>query len=182
MPTNQFWTLAFVTPISLVFWAGAAVFLLWVHSFAWVWWHKALAFLLFYAVYGGLVERWSRRALARRQRRAFASQALVPSPAPRRALPVVATAEYWDHAFARTFGRAAGVVQLSFDFAVFMALCHPAWQVFCSTIAGLLLLSFGLGARQRRELRQINGATSPARMQLAAPADWEGDGPAGSSD
>jgi hypothetical protein len=50
-------------PISIFFWAGAAVFFTCSSLFALVWWQQALEFLAFYAVWGGLVERWSRKYL-----------------------------------------------------------------------------------------------------------------------
>jgi len=116
LPTDEFWTFAFLTPISVIFWGGAAVFITWLHSFGWVWWQNALAFLAFWGVWGGFVERWSRKHLARRRpsQRALSDdapagrltpalsppeRALVPSQEPPRKLQIVATAEFLDYAF-----------------------------------------------------------------------------------
>src|SRR5690606_7692058 len=126
----------------------------WLHSFGWVWWQNAIAFLAFWGVWGGSVERWSRKYLARRRRRLRApplvlpddapaggsaaalsplERALVPSQEPPRRLPIVATAEFWDYAFERLFGRVAGAAHIIFDLAVFMTFCYPAWQTFLLT-------------------------------------------------
>ncbi|WAS96485.1 hypothetical protein [Nannocystis punicea] len=119
LATNQFWSRALLTPIAIIFWAGAAVFFTCTNFFALVWWQQALGLLAFFAVWGGLVERWSRRYFARRRlllaghRAALdaapaEAQATPPSPRgllvesprdlvplqrPRSELPIVATAE-----------------------------------------------------------------------------------------
>ncbi|MFY0539814.1 hypothetical protein [Nannocystis pusilla] len=72
LPTNRFWYHASLTPISLVFWAGAAVFFTFFDLFALVWWQQSLGWMVFWWVWAGLVERYTRRYLARR-RRALAS-------------------------------------------------------------------------------------------------------------
>lgn len=72
LPTNQFWHHAMLTPISLIFWAGAAVFFVFFDLFALVWWQQSLAWMVFWWVWAGLVERYVRRYLARRQVRALA--------------------------------------------------------------------------------------------------------------
>ncbi|MCY0989915.1 hypothetical protein OV203_22440 [Nannocystis sp. ILAH1] len=72
LPTNRFWYHASLTPISLVFWAGAAVFFTGFDLFALVWWQQSLVWMVFWWVWGGLVERFTRRYLARRRMRALA--------------------------------------------------------------------------------------------------------------
>ncbi|PCC69877.1 hypothetical protein SAMN02745121_08187 [Nannocystis exedens] len=73
LPTDQFWSHAALTPISLIFWAGAAVFFTFFDLFALVWWQQALAWMVFWWVWAGLVERFTRRFLASRRVRALAS-------------------------------------------------------------------------------------------------------------
>lgn len=72
LPTNRFWYHASLTPISLVFWAGAAVFFTFFDLFALVWWQQSLGWMVFWWVWAGLVERYTRTYLARRRMRALA--------------------------------------------------------------------------------------------------------------
>ena len=48
MPTDQFWQLAAFMPITFICF----------NLFALVWWQQALGFSIFYAIWGGLVERY----------------------------------------------------------------------------------------------------------------------------
>ncbi|WP_434418840.1 hypothetical protein [Nannocystis pusilla] len=72
LPTNRFWYHASLTPISLVFWAGAAVLFTCFDLFALVWWQQSLGWMVFWWVWGGLVERYTRKYLVRRRMRALA--------------------------------------------------------------------------------------------------------------
>jgi hypothetical protein len=73
LPTNEFWHHAALTPISIIFWAGWAVFFGFFDLYALVWWQQALVWMVFWWVWAGLVERYTRKYLARRQMRALAS-------------------------------------------------------------------------------------------------------------
>ena len=167
---------ALLTPIAIVFWVGAAVFLTCSNLFALVWWQQALGFLAFFAVWGGLVERWSRRYFARRRMlllsghtaaldaapsEANASppsprgllgespRALVPLQEPRSELPIVATAEFWDYAFERLFGRAAQVARVVFDVACVLALFYPTWTPTLVVVLVAIVISIWFGMWQR---------------------------------
>ncbi|MBZ5709752.1 hypothetical protein [Nannocystis pusilla] len=72
LPTSQFWHHAALTPISIVFWVGAAVVFTFFDFFALVWWQQSLVWMVFWWVWAGLVERYTRRYLARRRMRALA--------------------------------------------------------------------------------------------------------------
>lgn len=75
LPTNQFWYHAMLTPVALIFWAGAAVFFTFFDLFALAWWQAALVWMVFWWVWAGLVERYARRYLARRRPRTLAAPA-----------------------------------------------------------------------------------------------------------
>lgn len=186
LPTEQFWSLAALTPISFAFWIGAIIFYDWLVSFGWVWWQNGLGFLVFTATWAGLVERWSRKYLKRRRRSALRSPdgqlgeaqgALVPVRKPQRGVPVVATAEFWDYAFERLFGRGKIVVYIVFHFMFFMAAFYPSWQVLLGSFSVLLALSFGLGWWQRRLIRsQLEGAQAgPTLAGSSRPSLQPGD-------
>lgn len=74
------------------------------------------------------------------------------APEPQRKLPIVATADFWDYAFERLFGRAAGVAQALFNLALFMAFCYPAWHTILLAALLLLATALSLGWWQRRLL------------------------------
>lgn len=191
LPTNQFWAHAWLTPIAIIFWAGAAVFFTFFDLFALVWWQQSLGFLVFYGVWGGLVERYTRRYLARRQVRALprpgtdplagledatveapaggpsrlpeppgpSSRAPVPVREPRPELSFVATAETWDLAYEKLFGRGADVAQLAVNIVLGLAIFYPSWVVKMLAFLAMLAASLGLGLWQRR--RATAGAEVP---------------------
>lgn len=185
LATDQFWARALLTPIAIPFWAGAAVFFVYSNIFALAWWQQALGFLAFYAVWGGLVERWYRRALARRrmllhaEHRPALDVAMAPAlpgdsshepvspPALRPELPIVATAEFWDYAFERLFGRAAQVARVVFDIAFVLAIFHPTWTPMIVAILAAIVLSLCLGLWQRRLLRSQLRTDTRASPALA---------------
>lgn len=178
LPTEQFWSLASFTPISFVFWLGAAFFYDWLVSLGWSWWQNGLGCVVFTAVWAGLVERWSRKYLARRRLQALTSpdellsetrDDLVPAPEPQQGLPVFATHEFWDYAFARWFGRAKGVASMLFEFVFFMAAFYPSWKVFFGSLFLLILMSLGLGRWQRRLIRAQLPRGAQVDPTLAAP-------------
>lgn len=173
LPTEQFWSLAALTPISAAFWFVALFFYDRLCSFGLPWWQNGLGFAVFTAVWAGFLERWSRRYFAHRLRRALSSMEwpfneapieLVPTDEPQRRLPVFATPEFWDYAFARLFGRAKLVASMLFEFVFYMAAFYPSWRVFSGSILVLLSISLGLGWWQRRLIRaQLEGPrTGPA--------------------
>ncbi|WP_434426402.1 hypothetical protein [Nannocystis pusilla] len=184
-----------LTPIAIVFWAGAAVFLTCSNLFALVWWQQALGFLAFFAVWGGLVERWSRSYFARRRMLLLAghpaalaaapakADASPPSPrvllddSPRELVPlqkqqseppIVATAEFWDYAFGRLFGRAAPVAHVVFDVACVLALFYPTWTPTLVVVLVAIVISLWFGLWQRRLLLQLK-ADAQADPALAEP-------------
>src|SRR5690606_34146416 len=61
LPTEEFWSLAALTPISFVFWLAALFFYDWLVSFGLPWWQNGLGCMVFAAVWAGLMERWSRK-------------------------------------------------------------------------------------------------------------------------
>lgn len=179
LPTEPFWNLAALTPISFVFWVVAIVIYDGIASFGWAWWVNGLGFMVLAAVWAGLLERWSRRYFARLQRRALTSpdcqlgevrNELVPAGSPQRRLPIVATREFWDFAFERLFGRGKVVASMLFEFIFFMAAFYPSWQVFLGSFLVLVAISLGLGWWQRRLIRaQLETAQAgPALAEVAA--------------
>ena len=159
LPTEQFWSLASLTPISFIFWLGAVVFFDWLVSLGWMWWQNALGCMVFVAAWAGVVERWSRKYFMRQRLRALrapegqlgeARGELVPLREAQRGLPVFATADFWDYRFKRWFGRAKGVASMLFEFAFFMAAFYPSWRVFFGSLLLLIGISLGLGWWQRR--------------------------------
>ncbi|WAS91084.1 hypothetical protein [Nannocystis punicea] len=179
MPTEQFWNLAGFTPITLAFWIPGFIFHDWLVFLGWSWWQRGLAVMAFAALWAGLVERWSRHYLARRRKRALtegeledAQEALVPSPVEPQKLPVFATHEFWDYAFARLFGRARGVALKLFEFLFFMAFFYPSALVLGGAFSLLVVISLGLGAWQRRLLRralEVGGQPGPALADACEP-------------
>lgn len=176
LPTEQFWSLASLTPISFIFWLGAVVFFDWLVSFGWMWWQNALGCMVFIAAWAGLVERWSRKYLMRQRLRALrapegrlgeAQGELVASREVQRGLPVFATAEFWDYAFKRWFGRARGAASMLFELAFFMAAFYPSWRVFFGSLSLLIGISLGLGWWQRRLIRSQLEAGAQAGAALA---------------
>lgn len=175
LPTEQFWALASFTPISLIFWIGAAFFYEGLLSLGWAWWQNGLGCLVFTAVWAGLVERWSRKYLVRRHLRALQAPdgpldeawgELIPSPAPPRTPRIFATVDFWDYAFERWFGRAKGVASMLFEFVFFMAVFYPSWQVFVGSFALLVGMSLGLRWWQRHLLKQELEAGAQAAPAL----------------
>jgi hypothetical protein len=166
LPTEQFWSFASFTPIALVFWLPAGFFYEWLVTLGWPWWQNGLAFMAVLTVWSGLVERGSRKYLARRRLRALtegtlgeaqlipSSAELVPSSAQPQKMPVVATREFWHYAFARLFGRARGVAFKLYELAIFMAFFYPSALVWFGAFSLLLVTSLSLGAWQRRLQRQ----------------------------
>lgn len=183
LPTEQFWDLASFTPISFIFWFGAAFFCDWVFPLGWPWWQNGLVFMVFTAVWAGLVERWSRKYLVRRQLRALTapggdlgdlSGELVPASEPQR-LPVFATSEFWDYAFERWFGRAKVVASMLFEFVFFMAAFYPSWPVFVGSLVLLIAMSLCLGWWQRRVIRGQLAAGAEENPALSGDV-WRGQG------
>lgn len=187
LPTEQFWNLAALTPISFVFWIGAAFFYDWLVSFGWPWWQNALGCMVFAAAWAGLVERWSRKYFIHRRLRALRSPEgqlgeargeLVPSSKLQRGLPIFATAEFWDYAFERWFGRAKVVASMLFEFVFFMAAFYPSWQVFFGSFFLLIVMSLGLGWWQRRLIRsqlEAGARAGPALAGVSRPGLQLGD-------
>ncbi|PCC69455.1 hypothetical protein SAMN02745121_08942 [Nannocystis exedens] len=184
MPTEQFWNLASFTPIAFVFWLPLGFFYEWILTLGWPWWHNGLAFMVLATVWSGLVERGSRKYLARRRLRALtegtldevqlvsSSAELVPSSAelvPQK-MPVVATRGFWHYAFARLFGRARGVAFKLYEFVIFMAFFYPSALVWVGTFSLLVVTSLSLGAWQRRLLRrELEAGTQPGPALEEAP-------------
>lgn len=198
LATNQFWVHASLTPISIIFWAGAAVFFTCTDFFnVLVWWQQALGFLAFCAVWGGLVERYSRRYFARRRMRLRADQQtglprgvdaatagaqasalssqegpgessrdLVTTQRPQPDLPIVATAEFWDYAYERLFGRAADVVRVASDVAFALAIWYPGWKLKLLSFLVLLVASLSLGSWQRRRILSQRAPAASSRPSL----------------
>ena len=162
LPTEQFWNLAWFTPITFAFWIPGFIFYDCLVAYGGLlWWQNGLAAMAFAALWAGLVERWSRQYLARRRLRALtegeledAQEAPVPSAVEPQKLPVFPTREFWDYAFARLFGRAKGVAYTLFEFTFFMAFFYPSVLVLVGTFSLLVVISLGLGGWQRRLLRR----------------------------
>jgi hypothetical protein len=100
LPTEQFWHLAWFTPITFAFWIPAFIFHDCLVLLGGSWWQNGLACMAFAILWTGLVERWSRGYLARRHMRALtegelddAQEAPVLSPALPQKLPVFPTRE-----------------------------------------------------------------------------------------
>lgn len=205
LATNQFWAHAALTPISVVFWVGAAVFFTCTDFFALGWWQQALGFLAFYAVWGGLIERYTRKYLAGRRIRLPADQHsgrpralddatagavrrpveglpgescdLVPSQE-ERALPIVPTAEFWDYAFERLFGRAANIANIGSNVALALAIWYPGWKLKLLAFVALVMISIWLGLWQRRLLLsqlEAGGRAGPAFAKPSRPSLHGGD-------
>ena len=173
LPTEQFWNLAQLTPITFAFWIPAFIFHDCLVYFAGLpWWQNGLACMAFAALWAGLVERWSRQYLVRRRMRALTeggledAEARVPSSVESQKLPVFATHEFWDYAFARLFGRARGVASTLLDFMFFMTFFYPSALVLVGTFSLLVVISLGLGAWQRRLLRRELEADAQAGAAL----------------
>jgi hypothetical protein len=178
LPTEQFWDLARFTPITLAFWIPGFIFHDWLVFLGWSWWQRALACMAFAILWAGLVERWSRRYLARRRMRALtegelenAQEAPVPSPVRSQKLPVFATHEFWDYAYARLFGRARVVASRVIDFMFFMAFFYPSVFTLIGTFSLLVVISLCLGAWQRRLLRRELAAATQPGPALAEASD-----------
>jgi hypothetical protein len=178
LPTEQFWSLAALTPLSFVFWIVAFCFHDWIRSLGWVWWLNGLGCMVFVAVWAGFVERWSRRYLVRRRMRALSSPTgllgearseLVSVQEGPRGLPVVASSEFWDYAFERGFGRGKTVAYAVLSGMFFMAAFYPSWQVVVGSCLVMVAISLGLGCWQRRLIRaQLEGVRAgPALAQGA---------------
>jgi len=177
LPTGQFWNLAWFTPITFAFWIPGFIVHDWLVFLGWSWWQRGLALMAFATLWAGLVERWSRNYLVRRRMRARtagelddAQEALVPSPVEPQKLPVFATHEFWDYAFARLFGRARGVAFRLFDFMFFMAFLYPSALALVGAFSLLVALSLSLGAWQRRLQRRELEAGAQPRPALAGSA------------
>lgn len=166
LPTEQFWNLASFTPIAVVFWLPVGFFYEWILTLGWPWWQNGLSVMVFATVWSGVVERGSRKYLARRRLRALtegtlgeaqlvpSSAELVSSSAQPQKMPIVATREFWHYAFARLFGRARGVAFKLYEFVIFMAFFYPSALVWFGAFSLLLITSLSLGAWQRRVLRR----------------------------
>lgn len=168
LPTNDFWHHAALTPISLIFWAGVAVFFSFVDFFAFAWWQQPFVWMTVWWVWAGLVERYTRRYLARRQMQALAapradpqeplteppgppSRAPVPSRTTGSSWALVQRAESWDLAYESLFGRGAKIARIAFDLAFGLAIFHPSWIVKLLGFLALLAAARGVGSWERRQ-------------------------------
>lgn len=191
LPTNEFWHHAALTPISLIFWAGWAVFFGFFDFFALAWWQRPLVWMIFWWVWAGLVERCVRRYLARQQSRALVSpqtepamgreEASVAAPAEERALvrpglPLRARlglgqrVESLDLAFAQVFGRGAGAAQLAFTLAFGLAIFYPSWWVKLLGVLAFVGVGLWVGAWERRQAL-APGEERPADRRMRSGAN-----------
>lgn len=186
LPTRPFWNLAALTPVSFVVWFPAVFFYDWLRALGLPWWQNGLGCLVFMAVWAGLVERWSRRYFVRRYRCVLRSSevpseapgSLDPASEPQRKLPIVATAEFWNYAFARLFGWAKGIAQILFEFVFFMSAFYPSWRVVLGFFLLVVAISLGLGCWQRRLLRShLEGAEAGRALAGGAMAAESGRDP-----
>ncbi|MBZ5710108.1 hypothetical protein [Nannocystis pusilla] len=173
LPTNQFWGLAALTPIALIYYLGLLVYFPLLDHLGLVWWQVALALWLYHEIWGGLVERYARGYLARRQRlqaAAVAAPALNSSPGVNRRPRVPAfAAEDWDVYYARIYGRFSGVVQLTSELEFLLLLFYPGW-VSKALAAAWLIGSFLIA---RAVTHRWKAAALVARSYLDA-ADRDG--------
>jgi hypothetical protein len=181
--TNEFWVLASLTPITLLFWATVPFFFTFIEYLGFTWWQSALAFWLFFGVWGGLIERWSRQYLAGRRpmlgpadahERAAALAAparsgeaqlagpAAPAPPP----PRVPTTEDWNEFYKRVFGRFAGVASVASDMGFFLLFFYPGWV--SKLVAVLLMIaSFFI---VRGCTRRWQAASLPPEVPVVGPA------------
>lgn len=148
LPTNQFWALAALTPIAFIYYLGLVLYFPLLDYLGLVWWQVALAIWLYHEIWGGLVERYARRHLAKRQRLPRrAVDSLGSGPTPALSAPVYSSpgatsssvvikapprvpafaAEDWDVYYARVYGRFSGVVQLASELGFLFLLFYPGW-------------------------------------------------------
>lgn len=186
LPTRPFWNLAALTPVSFAFWFPAVVFYDWLRTLGLPWWQNGLGCMVVMAVWAGLVERWSRRYFVRRYRCVLRSSdvpseapgSLAPASDPQRKPPIVATAEFWDYAFARLFGWAKGIAAMLFEFVFFMSAFYPSWRVVLGAFLVVAAMSLALGWWQRRLLRShLEGAGAGKALAGGAMAVSSGRGP-----
>jgi hypothetical protein len=204
LPTNEFWQHAAFTPISIIFWAGWAIVFGIFDLFALAWWQQALVWMVFWWVWAGLVERYTRSFLVRRRVRALAgprtdsledmtveasaggltpppepsgsSSAPAPSRTPGSRLAFVQRVESWDLAYERLFGRGAGIAQFAFSLAFGLAIFHPSWFVKLLGILAFVAAARGVGSWERRQAMAA-GVEMPRVAQDASRADSAGRSP-----
>src|SRR5687768_4569312 len=69
LPTDQFWARALLTPIAVIYLLAYVFYFSFAMAWGLPWWQNALAVGIIHQLWGGLVERLTRKWLARRHRR-----------------------------------------------------------------------------------------------------------------
>jgi len=193
LPTSQFWVRAWLTPISLVYWAGYILFFTLADYIQLNWWQTALGVCAFHEIWGGLLERRYRRTLARRPRPSpTAMEAVEAATVPaltERGLPAQRefSAEDWELFVSRVFGRWSGAAQKICVVALCLLFFYPGWESKILAVAwmcGSALIARSCIRRWRREASQrtrpaLGGSheprpASPALQSVAQPPDLQG--------
>jgi hypothetical protein len=181
--TNEFWVFASLTPITLLFWAAVPFFFTLIDYLGFTWWQSALAFWVFFGVWGGLIERWSRQYLAGRrpvlgaseaherpaalEARARSGEAQLVGLAARAPMPPrVPTTEDWTEFYERVFGRLAGVASVASDLGFFLLFFYPGWT---SKLVAVLLMTASFFI-VRGCTRRWRAASLPAEAPAVGPS------------
>ncbi|WP_096328620.1 hypothetical protein [Nannocystis exedens] len=166
----------------MLFWAAVPCFFVLIEALGFAWWQSALAFWVFFGVWGGLIERWSRRYLAGRRPMcgpaladersaalaapARSEEAQLVGPAAPASAPRVPTMEDWNEFYERVFGRLAGVASVASDLVFFLLFFHPGWA--SKLVAVLLMIASFVIVRGCT--RRWRGASLPPGAPVASPA------------
>ena len=158
LPTNQFWAHAFLTSAGVALWGGLSVYMILAEAMGLSWWGTALCWMVVYSGWGGLLERWTRRALVARRRRLLleeldrtgtVSSLLAPAELPRMP-PLGASPEFRDFAYQRLFGRGTVFVQGAQSIGFTLLVFYPSWIAFVLAMLLLFGESIALGRWERR--------------------------------
>lgn len=176
LPTLQFWALAFLTPLAFVYYLGVVIFVGLVRHLGYAaWWQIALALLVFHEIWGGLLERVSRRYLARRQRRRLSApfgantdRALAGDDLALESLPTF-TIDDFELFYTRCYGRASGLVRTVSSVAFVLLLFYPSWITL--VLALLWLVTSSLVVRSCTKRWKLDALRAPPRD---LPAGGEG--------
>lgn len=181
LPTNQFWAHAFLTTAGLALWGGLSVYVVLANAFGLSWWSAALGFMVFYSGWGGLLERWTRRALVARRRQLLLEElnqtgtlnSILAPAVPPKMPPLGASPEFRDFAYHRLFGRGSFFVQCAQNIGFTLLVFYPSWTAFGLAMILLFGESIALGRweRRMRRTRELPEADHRLRVPLEHHAD-----------
>jgi len=173
LPTEEFWELAALTPLSPIYVAGLIAAVLLVQLALGIehllWWHYVLAVPLISRAWAGLLERWGRRYFSRLRRHALEHEhplgvlgaepparhddgiaVLEPPRGSSESMPqtwgILPTGPFWSAMWRHWFGRASGLMALVAEFVFASLIFYPSWQ---TRALGWLVVPLTLGLAER---------------------------------